>query len=94
MRWLEGGATYCQPLSVVDLACGEQRVQRVVTGNDKSGNVDKELARDVEEDKEEVKASETENSVDFRDRGLLLKVVEGGVLRQLEHNTVSTRRPM
>jgi hypothetical protein len=90
MRWLEGGVTYCQPLSVVDLACAEQCVQGVVTGDNKAGNVDKELACDVEEDEEEIEASETENGVDLGDGSLLLKVVEGGVLGQLEHNTVST----
>lgn len=72
-------------LCVIDLAGAEQRVQRVVAGDDKSSNVDEEFASNVEEDQEEVKTSKTENGVDLGDRGLLLEVVEGGVLGKLEH---------
>jgi hypothetical protein len=82
--------TYCQPLGVIDLARTEQGVQRVVTGDDKAGDVDEELSGDVEEDQEEVQAGETEDHVDLGDRRLLLKVVEGGVFGQLEHDIVST----
>jgi hypothetical protein len=81
--------TYCQPLRVVNLARAEQSVQRVVAGDDEAGNVDEELSSDVEEDEEEVEAGETEDYVDLGDGGLLLKVVEGGVLGQLEHDIVS-----
>ena len=81
--------TYCQPLSVVDLARAEESVQGVVTGDDEAGDVDKELSGDVEEDQEEVETGETEDDVDLGDGRLLLKVVEGGVLGQLEHDTVS-----
>jgi hypothetical protein len=76
-------------LSVVDLGSGEQSVQRVVTGDDESSNVDKELASDVEEDEEEIEASEAEDGVGLRDGGLLLEVVEGGVLGKLENTAVS-----
>jgi hypothetical protein len=88
----ESGVTYSQPLSVVDLARREESVQGVVTGDDEAGNVDKELASDVEEDKEEVKASETEDGVDLGDGSLLLEVVEGGVLGQLGDDSISTQR--
>lgn len=50
------GYTYGQPLSVINLACAEQSLERVVTGNDESGNVDEEFSSNVEEDEEEVKA--------------------------------------
>jgi len=73
----------CEPLGVIDLARGEQGLQRVVAGNDESGNVDKELSSNVEEDEEEVETGKAENHVDLGDGGLLLKVVEGGVLGQL-----------
>jgi hypothetical protein len=71
-------------LCVVDLACAEQGVERVVAGNDEAGNVDEEGAADVEEDQEEVDANKAENGVDLGDRRLPLQVVEGGVLGQLE----------
>ena len=67
-------------------------MQRVVAGDDKAGNVDKELAGNVEEDQEEVEAGETKDGVDLGNRGLLLKVVEGGVLGQLENTVSSAQR--
>jgi hypothetical protein len=72
-------------LRVVNLAGAKESVQRVVTGDDEAGNVDEELASNVEEDKEEVEAGEAEESVDLGDGRLLFEVVEGGVLGQLEH---------
>ena len=85
------GYTYGQPLSVINLAGAEQGVQRVVAGDDEASNVDKELASNVEEDEEEIQAGETQDGVGLGDGGLLLKVVECGVLGQLEHNMVSIR---
>lgn len=82
--------TYCQPLSVVNLACREEGIQRVVAGDDESSNVDKELSGNVEEDEEEVETGKTENHVDLGNGGLLLKVVEGGVFGQLEDGIIST----
>jgi hypothetical protein len=76
-------------LSVIDLASGEQGVQGVVAGDDESSNVDKELASNVEEDEEEVEAGKTEDSVGLGDGGLLLEVVEGGVLGELDDGAVS-----
>jgi hypothetical protein len=84
------GYAYSQPLSVIDLAGAEQSLERVVARNDESGNVDEEFSSNVEENEEEVEASEAKDHVDLGDRRLLLKVVECGVLGQLEHNTVST----
>jgi hypothetical protein len=81
--------TYSQPLCVIDLAGAEQSVQRVVTGNDEAGNVDEELSSNIKEDQEEVKAGKTKDHVNLGDRRLLLKVVECGVLGQLEHDMVS-----
>jgi hypothetical protein len=75
--------TYCQPLSVVNLARAEQSVQGIVAGNDETGDVDEELSSDVEEDQKEVETGETEDDIDLGDGRLLLKVVEGGVLGQL-----------
>ena len=70
-------------LGVIDLAGTEQGVERIIAGDDETGNIDQELACDVEEDEEEVEGPETQDGVDFGDRGLLLKVVEGGVFGQL-----------
>lgn len=41
-------------LCVIDLACTEQSLERVVARNNKACKVDEELAADVEEDEEEV----------------------------------------
>jgi len=41
-------------LSVIGLGGAEQGVQRIVTRDDETGDVDQELASDVEEDEEEV----------------------------------------
>lgn len=78
-------------LGVIDLAGGEQSVQRVVRRDDKSSNVNKELASNVEKDQEEVETSKTKDGVDLGNGGLLLEVVEGGVLGKLEHGAVSQR---
>ncbi len=70
-------------LSIICLTRAEQSLERVIGGNDESGGIHKELAGDVEEDKEKVESAEAENDVDLGDGGLLLKVVEGGIFRQL-----------
>jgi hypothetical protein len=75
-------------LSVVDLAGAEEGVQRVVARDNEAGNVDEELAGDVEEDEEEVQAGETEDGIDLGDRRLSLQVVEDGELGQLHHATL------
>jgi len=80
-RRARGGDTY---LSVIDLAGAEESGQRVVAGDNKARDVNEELAGDVEEDEEEVEGSKAQDRVDLGHRSLLLKVVEGGVLRQLE----------
>jgi hypothetical protein len=77
-------------LSIIDLACAEQCVQRVVAGNHKAGDVDEEGAGNVEEDEEKVQADETEDRVDLGHRRLLLEVVQGGVFGQLDSARVST----
>jgi hypothetical protein len=59
-------------LSIVGLAHTEKSLQRVVTRNDESSDIDKEFAADVKEYKEEVDTNESEEGVDFRNRCLLL----------------------
>ena len=49
-----GQGSYGQPLSVVDLAGAEQRLERVVAGEDEASEVDEEGSSQVEEDEEEV----------------------------------------
>jgi len=73
----------CQPLSIVNLAAAEQRLQGVVSRDDEAGEVDQKLAANVEEDKEEVETDEAEKDVDLGDIGLLLEIVEDGVLAKL-----------
>lgn len=70
-------------LSVIRGARGEEGLERVVTGEEETGEVDEELASDVEEDKEEVDTDETQDNVDLRNIGLTLKVVQNGVLGKL-----------
>ena len=70
-------------MSVVNLACAEQSIQRVVPWDDKSSNIDEELASNVEKYEEEVDSGESQEGVHFGDRCLLLKVVEYGVLGKL-----------
>jgi hypothetical protein len=86
-RKYAGARFWLTNLSVINLAGAEQGVQRVVAGDDKASNVDKELASNVEEDEEEVQAGETQDGVGLGDGGLLLEVVEGGVLAKLQHTT-------
>ena len=79
----EGGRPICTYLGIIRLTRAEQSLKRVIGGNDKSSGIHKELAGDVEEDKEKVESAEAENDVDLGDGGLLLKVVEGRIFRQL-----------
>jgi len=70
-------------LSIIGLSCAEQSFERVVSWNEKPGNVHEKFTSDIEEDKEEVNPNEAEESINFRDRCLLLEVVEHRVLRKL-----------
>lgn len=72
-----------QPLSIIRCSRSKQRMKRVIPGNQESRKVNKELAGNVEEHKEEVDADETKNSVDLGDRGLAFEVVQKGVLGEL-----------
>ena len=78
---IEGfNCTHGQPLGVIALARGEEGLEGVVGGDDEAGGVDEELSGDVEEDKEEVQASKTQDCIHLGHGGRLLEVVEGGVL--------------
>jgi len=70
-------------LSVVSLVHAEQSLEGVVARNDKASDIGKELTADVEEDKSEVDTDQAEKSVDFRNLGLLLQIVQGGILGKL-----------
>ena len=77
-------------LGIINFACTEQSLQGVVTWDKESGKVHKKVAGDVEENKEEVDADETEKGVDLRHRGLLFKVVEHRIFGQLSHSLINT----
>jgi hypothetical protein len=64
-------------------AGGEERLERVVTGEQETGKVDEELASNVEEDQEEVDSNKAKDDIDLGDIGLTLKVGEDRVLREL-----------
>lgn len=76
-------------MSIVNLACAEQGIQRVVPWDDESGDVDEELASNVEEYEEEVDSSESQKGVHFGDGSLFLQVVECGVLGKLHVDCTS-----
>jgi hypothetical protein len=54
MRDLDGGKTHSQPLGIISFGIGKQRLQRVISGDNKSGKVGEELATQVKEDQEEI----------------------------------------
>lgn len=70
-------------LSVIGFAGRKERLKRVVTGDQETSKVDEELASNVEEDKEEVDADQTQDRIDLGDVGLALQVVEDGVFGEL-----------
>ena len=76
--------TYCEPLRVVILIGGEQSAQGVIGRNGKTSKVGQKLATEVEDDEEEVEGDEANDGVGLGDTGLLLEIVDGGVLGQLE----------
>lgn len=78
-----GILAYGQPLSIISLANAEQCIQGVVSWNDKPSKVGQDLSSKVEEDEKEVETDNTEETVDLRDRCLLLEVVDGRVLGKL-----------
>lgn len=75
--------TYGEPLSIIRSSNTEQSLERVVSGNHESSKVGKKLSPDVEEDKEEVGCSETEDCIRLRHGGLLLEVVDNRILGKL-----------
>lgn len=74
-----------QPLSIIDLACAEQSIQRVIPRDDEACEVHKELSTDIEEDQEKVDSDEAEEGIDLGDAGLLLEIVEGRVFGKLQN---------
>ena len=70
-------------LSIIALAGREEGIHGIVSRDQKAGKVDKELARDVEEDEEEVNSSEAKEGIDFRHGCLLFKIVEHRILGEL-----------
>jgi hypothetical protein len=85
---LSADLTYGQPLGVVGLGGGEEGVKRVEGRDDESSNIDEKLASDVEEDQGEVEDTKTKDDVDLGDAGLLLKLVELGVLGKLSGEVI------
>jgi hypothetical protein len=57
--------TYGQPLSVIDLARAEESIKRIISRDDESGEVGKNLSSEIEEDKEKIKADYTKDSIDL-----------------------------
>ena len=70
-------------MCVVNFAGAEQCFQGIVSGKDKTSEVDQEFAPNVKEDKEEVETDKAEESINLGNAGLLLKVIESGVFGEL-----------
>lgn len=78
--------THGQPLRVIFLAMGEQRIHGVVPRQDEAGKVGEKLAAQVEDDEEKVESAEADDTVGLRDTGSPLEVLENGVLGQLSRH--------
>lgn len=78
-------------MGIIDLGGTEESFQGVVARQDEAGKVDKEGTSKVEEDKEEVQATQGEDHVDLGHTSLLLKVVENLILGELEAQKSVTR---
>lgn len=96
MKLLVDPRTY---LSVISLAGTEQGLQRVIARDNEARKVHEKLARDIEEDEEEVDAGDSQKGIDLGNRRLLLEVVEGRILGQLyrgpvSHSALRRRRSM
>ena len=90
MRLYGSGSTYRQPLCVINLVCTEQCLKGVISRQYEAGEVDKEFSSNVEEDEEEVEANKAEEDVNLGNIGLLLEVVEHGILAKLQAPRVSS----
>lgn len=75
--------TYSEPLGIILLGGSKERIERVVSGEDKASEVGEELASKVEDDEEEVESNEADGGIGLGNTGGLLEVVEGRVLGQL-----------
>jgi len=58
-------------------------MQRIVCRNSKADGIDEKFGGNIEENKEEVETSETEDNVDLGDTSLLFEVVHELVLAEL-----------
>lgn len=75
--------THCQPLGVVNLAGTEQGLKGVIARDDEASQIGQELTTEVEDDKEEIQGTGSENCIDLRNRSLLLDVVKGRIFGEL-----------
>lgn len=72
-------------MSIVSFTGTKQGSQRVVARDQEASEIGQELATEVEDDEKEVEGGHANDSIDLRDRGLLLDVVEGGIFRKLDN---------
>ena len=70
-------------LSIVGFAGGKQSLKRVVARDNEAGNIDEEGTAKIEDDEEQVDGAKAEDSIDFGNRGLPLKVGEAWIFGQL-----------
>jgi hypothetical protein len=70
-------------LSIICGAGDEERMEGVIAWDNEAGDVDEELAGDVEEDQEEIGADQPEKGVGFGDGGLSLQLIKDGVFGKL-----------
>ena len=77
---------YRQPLGIVFFVGREERIERVVTGNDEAGQVGEQLAAEVEDDQEEVEGTDTDDAIGLGNARSPLDIVEHWVLGQLVYS--------
>lgn len=76
-------------MGIIRFADAEQGLEGIVPRNDETSNICKELTTDIEEDEGEVGCDQSEEGIDLRNRGLLLEVVQSGILGKLVAEDVS-----
>lgn len=80
-RILLDDCTYRKPLCIIGFADTEQSLERIITRNDESGKIGKQLSSDVEKYEEKVGCEQAKEGVHLRYRCLLLEVIQNRVFR-------------
>lgn len=72
-----------QPLSIIRGARTEQGLQRVITRDNETNDIDEERTGNVKEHQQDVGSNQSQDGVGLGNRRLLLQVVKDGVFGKL-----------